>query len=440
MELEFLTNLPVAAIGGIVIGVMLLFLATGMWIAFALGITGVLTLLFITRFDPAQIVALQTYNRATLFVLTSLPMFILTGEILVHTRLSTWLFDGLAPWVVNIPGRLFHTNIVGCTAFAGVSGSSTATTLTIGKVTYRQLHRRGYNDNLAVGSLAGAGTLGLLIPPSIIPIVYAVMVGESVGKLFMAGLFPGLMVAALFSTWIAFRATIHPWVLPTEVEKYTWADRWKGLFLMGPVLSLMLLILGSIYAGIATPTEAAAMGVAGAIFIGVVTKSLTLKQFIDALIATSRTTAFVLLIVTGATILGIATTYLRIPAEIAAGVASVSDNVNVVLFMLGIVYIILGMFLDGISIMVFTLPLVIPIIEDLGLSLIWFEVYLVLLIELANITPPVGFNLYVIRAMSGHSLKTIAVGAIPFMLLLLVGIVILRAFPDLALWLPRTMF
>ena len=438
--MEFFQELPISMITLIVFGVLLLLLATGMWIALALGLTGILAITVFTRFDASQIASLQTWNRSSLFILTALPMFILMGELLVHTRLSRWLFDGLAPWMVWLPGRLLHTNVVGCAFFAGISGSSTATTLTIGRVTYTHLKQRGYDERLAVGSLAGAGTLGLLIPPSVIPIIYAAVVGESVGQLFLAGVFPGLLVAGLFSLWIGIRAKMTPEVVPPEVERYTWEDRWRGLILMSPVLGLMFLMLGSIYSGIATPTEAAGMGVAAAIFLGIVTRSLSFGEFINALLATCRTTSFIMLVIVGATFLGVAAAYVKLPGTIANEVALLTDNVYLVLLMLGIVYVILGMFLDPNSVILLTLPVIIPTIDALGINRIWFEVFLVLMVEMANVTPPVGFNLYVIQAMSGHSIKTIAVASTPFVILLAVAAVIITIFPDIALWLPRTQY
>ena len=438
--MEFLQELPIGVITLIVFCVLLMLLATGMWIALALGLTGILAVVVFTRFDVAQIASLQTWNRSSLFVLTALPMFILMGELLVHTRLSRWLFDGLAPWMVWLPGRLLHINVVGCAFFAGISGSSTATTLTIGRVTYTHLRERGYDERVAVGSLAGAGTLGLLIPPSIIPIIYAAVVGESVGQLFLAGVFPGLMVAGLFSLWIVIRAKITPEIVPPIVEPYTWRDRWHGLILMSPVLGLMFLMLGSIYSGIATPTEAAGMGVAAAIALGLVTRSLNIQAFVSALLATCRTTSFIMLIIVGATLLGVAAAYVKLPGTIATEVAALTDNVYVVLLLLGMVYVILGMFLDPNSVILLTLPVIIPTIDALGINRIWFEVYLVLMVEMANVTPPIGFNLYVIQGISGHSIKTIAVAATPFVMLLALGAVIITIFPDIALWLPRTQY
>ena len=366
--MEFLASIPVGWVAAIALAVMMLLLLTGIPIAFALVMAGVLTLALFTKFNPGDIVGLTAWNRTNSFILVALPMFILTGEILVHSRLSKWLFDGIAPWVVILPGRLLHTNVLGCSMFAAVSGSSTATTLTIGKVTYTELHRRGYDDALSVGSLAGAGTLGLLIPPSMSMILYGFLVGESVGQLFMAGVFPGLLITLLYGMWIVFRVKINPWVVPKIVEPYTWGDRWKGLILMSPVVSLMVLILGSIYTGVATPTEAAAMGVAAALFLALVTRSLNRSQFIDALVATCRTTSFVTLVVVAASIFGLALAYLRIPAVLAEGVTSLSSNTNVVLVLLAVVYIVLGMFLDGFSIMIMTLPVVLPLLDSLQID------------------------------------------------------------------------
>jgi len=437
---EFLHSLSIPEIAALVLCVLLVMLATGMWIALALGLTGILAAELFTPFNMSGIAALQTWNRSSLFVLTALPMFVLTGELVVNTRLSRWLFDGLAPWMVWLPGRLLHTNVAGCAFFAGVSGSSTATTLTIGRVTYTQLHERGYDDRLSVGSLAGAGTLGLLIPPSIVPIIYAAVVGESVGQIFLAGVFPGLMVAGLFSSWIVIRALVTPDIVPPVTETYTWRDRWRGLVLMSPVLGLMALMLGSIYSGIATPTEAAGMGVAAAVLLGVGSRSLGPREFLKALVATCRTTSFIMLIIVGATLLGVAMAYIKLPATIASGVVSATDNVYLVLLLLSIVYVLLGMFLDPNSVILLTLPVIIPTIDALGIDRVWFAVYLILVVEMANVTPPVGFNLFVIQGLSGHSIRTIAIAAIPFVLLLALAVVIITIFPEIALWLPRTRY
>ena len=440
MIVELLQGLSIPEITALVLCVLLVMLATGMWIALALGLTGILAAEVFTPFNMSAIAALQTWNRSSLLVLTALPMFVLTGELVVNTRLSRWLFDGLAPWMVWLPGRLLHTNVAGCAFFAGVSGSSTATTLTIGRVTYNQLHERGYDDRLSVGSLAGAGTLGLLIPPSIVPIIYASVVGESVGQIFLAGVFPGLMVAGLFSLWIVFRALVTPDIVPPVTETYTWRDRWRGLVLMSPVLGLMVLMLGSIYSGIATPTEAAGMGVAAAVLRGVASRSLGRREFLNALVATCRTTSFIMLIIVGATLLGVAMAYIKLPATIASGVVSMTENVYLVLLLLSVVYVLLGMFLDPNSVMLLTLPVIIPTIDALGIDRVWFAVYLILVVEMANVTPPVGFNLFVIQGLSGHSIRTIAIASIPFVVLLAVAVVIITIFPEIALWLPRTRY
>lgn len=416
------------------------FLGAGLWIALALGIAGVVGLYVFTPYPVAEIVALQTWNRSTIYVLTAIPLFVLCAELLITTRLAKWLFDGLAPWLIWLPGRLMHTCVVGCAFMAGITGSSTADCMTIGRINYTELSARGYDKNLAAGALAGAGTLGILIPPSIVPIMFVAVVGGSVGELFLAGIVPGILVAALFSSWIIIRAILTPAIVPPVIEPYTWSDRWRGLLLMSPTLGLVFFILGSLYSGIATPTEAAALSAFAAAVMAVVSRSLTWNQFVDALVSTCRLTSFIVLIIIGATILGIVTSYTRLPATIVADVSYWTKNIYLILFLLSIVYVLLGMFLDPNSVILLTLPVVVPVMDALGVDRAWFCVYLIIMVEIANVTPPVGFNLYVIQGVSGLSLGTVSFAAWPFVFMLLLAATIITVFPQIALWLPRLFY
>jgi C4-dicarboxylate transporter DctM subunit len=424
----------------ILLAMMFLLLGSGMWIGLALGIAGVIGLYLFTPYPVAEIVALQTWNRSSIYVLTAIPLFVLCAELLLTTRLARWLFDGLAPWVVWLPGRLMHTCTVGCAFMAGVTGSSTADCMTVGRINYTELTSRGYDRGLAAGALAGAGTLGILIPPSIVPIMFVAVVGGSVGELFLAGILPGIMVAGLFSLWIIIRTIVDPMVVPPIVEPYTWGDRVRALLKIAPTLSLVGFILGSLYSGIATPTEAAALSVAAALIMALIGRSLTWPQFVEALLATCRLTSFIMLIIVGATLLGIVTSYTKLPATIVADVGQATTNIYLILLLLGVVYVLLGMFLDPNSVILLTLPVVVPVMDALGVDRVWFCVYLILMVEVANVTPPVGFNLYVIQGISGMSLSAVSYATLPFVILLLLSAVIITVFPQVPLWLPRHVF
>jgi tripartite ATP-independent transporter DctM subunit len=418
--------------------VLFLLLGTGVWIGLALlGVAWVGMTLFTS--SPAGDAMITTiWTASSSWALTALPLFIWTGEILFRTRLSEDMFRGLSPWMANLPGRLLHTNIVGCTVFAAVSGSSAATVVTVGKMSIPELRRRGYPERMIVGSLAGAGTLGLMIPPSLILIVYGVTINESISKLFMAGVFPGLVLAGLFMGYVTFWSLLRADLVPPEPTMSLRAKFEHSRFLI-PVVCLILAVLGSIYLGFATATEAAAFGVIGALLLALAQGSLTWKSFISSLMGATRTSCMIALILAGAAFLALAMGFTGLPRALAQWIASLELSPLMLIAAMTVFYIILGCFLDGISAVVLTMAVVEPMIRQAGIDLIWFGIFIVVVVEMAQITPPVGFNLFVLQGMTGHEINYIALTALPFFFLMCLMVAILIAFPELATWLPETM-
>jgi C4-dicarboxylate transporter DctM subunit len=419
--------------------VLFLLLGTGVWVGLALlGVAWVGMTLFTTR--PAGDAMITTiWTTASSWALTALPLFIWMGEILFRTRLSEDMFRGLSPWMANLPGRLLHTNIVGCTVFAAVSGSSAATVTTVGRMAIPELRQRGYPERLIVGTLAGAGTLGLMIPPSLTLIVYGVTINESISKLFIAGVFPGLVLAALFMGYIGVWAILRPHEVPPAEPPMSWRERlYRSRFLI-PVLGLILTVLGSIYLGFATATEAASFGVIGALILAAAQGSLTWESFVASLMGATRTSCMIALILAGAAFLALAMGFTGLPRGLAQWIASLELSPLMLIAALTVFYIILGCFLDGISSVVLTMAVVEPMIRHAGIDVIWFGIFIVVVVEMAQITPPIGFNLFVLQGMTGHEINYIARTAVPFFLLMCAMVVILVAFPELATWLPETM-
>jgi len=421
------------------LGVMAVALASSLWIGFALMGTGMVALEWFRDVPVARMVARDVWSSMTGEGLVTLPLFILMGDILFHTRLSESLFRGLAPWVHRLPGGLLHVNVLGCTIFAAVSGSSAATTATVGRMTLTELAKRGYDRDLAMGSLAGAGTIGLMIPPSIAMIVYGVLAEASILELFIAGVVPGLVLAALYSGWIVYRALTDPSIQPAAGERPTWRERLLALRDLGPVVFLIVAVIGSMYAGFASVTEAAAVGVAGALVVAAAQSTLTWPNLRSALLSTVRTCAMIGLILCGALFLAKAMTLLGVPRGVSEWVQSLGLSPYTLILSLFLVYLVLGCFLDGLSAMVMTLPVALPLVLAAGFDKIWFGIFLVATIELSNVTPPVGFNLFVIQQMTGVPQMRVVRAALPFALLLCVLCALLTAFPDVAAWLPRTM-
>ncbi len=418
---------------------LFLILGSGVWIGLTLsGVAWIGMQLFSTR-PAGDAMAVTIWGSASSWTLTALPLFVWMGEILFRTRLSQDMFRGLAPWMQSLPGRLLHVNVVGCTIFAAVSGSSAATCATIGKMSLPELARRGYPDHLAVGSLAGSGTLGLLIPPSIIMIVYGVTAEVSIAQLFIAGVLPGMMLAGLFSGWLMLWAWRRPQDVPAADTRLSLAERVRASRHLIPVLLLIGGVLGGIYSGIATATEAAALGVVGALLISAAQGSLTWQTFRDSLLGGTRLYCMIALILAGAAFLTLSMGYIGLPRHLAEWIATLGlSKVELLLALMGF-YILLGCFLDGISMVVLTMGVILPTVQAAGIDLIWFGIFIVIVVEMAQITPPVGFNLFVMQGMTGRDIGWIARATAPFFMLLVVGAALLVAFPGIATWLPAQM-
>ena len=416
---------------------LLLLLAAGVWVALALFAVAGVGLWLADAGAIGAIMATTTWGATSAWSLTALPLFIWMGEILFRSRLAEDLFRGLAPWLGRLPGGLLHANILGCGVFAAVSGSSAATCATIGRMTLPELERRGYDQRLAIGTLAGSATLGLLIPPSIILIVYGVSAQVSIARLFLAGVLPGLMLIALFMAWTMLRA---PGRLAAEVEQaLPWSARVAALSRLLPVLSLIVLVIGAIYAGLATATEAAALGVAGALLLAALSGSLSWSNFSEALLAATRTSCMIAFILAGAAFLTVAMGFTGVPRALVEGVTALGLSPMWLLALLTFLFLLLGCFLDGISLVVLTTAVLLPVVLEAGIDPLWFGIYLVLVVEMSQITPPIGFNLFVIQSLTGRDILTIARAALPFFLLMLLAIVLIAAFPGIVTWLPGRM-
>ncbi|MGD9917805.1 MAG: TRAP transporter large permease [Paenirhodobacter sp.] len=428
---------------GIVLALLLGFLGLGVWVFASLGLVAFCALFFLHGMDPMRIgtIAASIVARyAASWELSAIPMFIWMGEIIFRTDISARLFRGLSPFVDYIPGRLLHTNVLGCTLFAAVSGSSPATTATVGRITTGELARRGYDPAITLGSLAGAGSLGLLIPPSIVMIVYGILAGQSVSRLFAAGVVPGLMIAGLYSGYIALRAWKDPTLVPQDRPRHGPAEFGRALVDLVPLMALMVIVLGSIYSGIATPSEAAAVGVVAAIAVTALTGQFSLQLMRQTLMGALRTSAMVSSILIAAALMSTTMGYLHIPADVAAAIAGLELPPWALLIVLSLFYLGLGFFLDGNSIVVMSLPIALPLALQAGFDPIWFGIYLVLMIEMAQVTPPVGFNLFVLQGISGRPIGEVARAAFPFFLLMLLGVLLLALFPGIALWLPDLLY
>jgi len=379
------------------------------------------------------------WGSASGWTLTALPLFIWMGEILFRTRLSSDMFRGLAPWLQHLPGRLLHTNVVGCAIFAAVSGSSAATCATIGKMTLPELARRGYPEDISIGSLAGAGTLGLLIPPSIIMIVYGVTADVSISDLFIAGVLPGVMLAGLFSGYLIFWALRNPDKVPPADAAMSFMEKLRASGSLIPVVLLIGAVLGSIYAGIATATEAAAVGVLGSLILSALQGSLNWQSFKDSLLGGTRLYCMIALILSGAAFLTLAMGYIGLPRHLAEWIATLGLSSFGLLMMMMVFYIVLGCFLDGISMVVLTMGVVMPTVLKAGIDPLWFGIFIVLVVEMAQITPPVGFNLFVLQGMTKREIGYISRVSLPFFFLMIAAVVLIYVFPQIVTYLPMQM-
>ena len=421
------------------ISVLLFFLGTGIWVAISMiGVSAIGMMLFTSR-PVGDAMATTIWGTSSSWTLTALPLFVWMGEILFRTKLSENLFKGLSPWMQKLPGGLIHVNVVGCALFAAISGSSAATVATVGKMSIPELRKRKYPEKLLLGSLAGSGTLGLLIPPSIILIIYGVAVQESIAKLFIAGIIPGIMIALIFMSYVIIWSSLNKEKMPKITENFTFFQKLKRSKQLLPVIILILGVIGSIYSGIATATEAASLGVVGALLLSYFQKSLNIKTFKSSLLGATKTSCMIAFILAGSTFLSLAMGFTGLPRNLAIWIESMSLSPYVLIFVLMIFYIILGMFLDGISAVVLTMAIIEPMIRQAGFDMIWFGIFLVIVVEMAQITPPVGFNLFVLQGMANKDMGFIAKSAFPLFLLMVLAVILVVIFPEIALWMPQQM-
>ena len=419
--------------------VLFLLLGSGVWVGLALlGVAWVGMEMFTMR-PAGDAMMTEIWSSASSWSLTALPLFIWMGEILFRTRLSEDMFKGLSPWMAKLPGGLLHTNIVGCTVFAAVSGSSAATLTTVGKMSIPELRRRNYPERLVIGTLAGAATLGLMIPPSLTLIVYGVTINESITRLFIAGIVPGLVLAVLFMGYIAVVARLSKSYTPDVEPPMSLGRRIANSRFLIPVMLLIALVIGSMYLGFATATEAAAFGVLGALVLAAVQRSLTPSSFVESLMGAMRTSAMIALILAGASFLSLSMGFTGLPVALARWIGSMGLSKFELLMALLVFYMIIGCFLDGISSVVLTIAVVEPMIRQVGIDIVWFGIFIVVVVEMAQITPPIGFNLFVLQGMTGHQMNFIARAAFPMFLIMVLMVFILIAFPGLATWLPAHM-
>ncbi len=426
-------------IATVLLGLLVGLLALGVWVALALFLVGLVAILAFANPPAGLVLATTIWGHSHSWSLAALPLFILMGEILLRSRLSEDMFHGLAPWLGRLPGRLLHVNVFGSAIFAAVSGSSAATAATIGRMAVPELLRRGYPRDMVIGTLAGSATLGLLIPPSIILIVYGVATDQSIARLFIAGVVPGLVLTALFSGYVMLRGLMDPRIAPDPGEHAGWRDRLAALRRLLPVMLLIAGVIGSIYTGIASPTDAAALGVVLSVLIAALSGSFSWRLFGEALLAATRTSAMIAFILAAAAFLSIAMGFVGLPRNLAAWISSLGLGKYELLAALTLFFVVMGCFLDGISVVVLTTSIILPMVEAAGIDPMWFGIYLVIVVEMSQITPPVGFNLFVIQGLTGIDILSVARAALPFFLLLLVGVVLITAFPGLVTWLPEAM-
>lgn len=413
-------------------------LGVGVWISISLLTVGWLGVGLFSNAPAVKAMANALWASSSSWTLAALPLFIWMGEILFRTKLSENLFKGVAPWVGWLPGKLLHVNVFGCAIFAAVSGSSAATVATVGKMSLPELERRGYNRSMSVGSLAGSGTLGFLIPPSLVMIVYGVASETSLVRLFIAGIIPGIILIGTFSGWIIFRSIITPGIVPADEKKFTWRERFSTTREMLPVIILMIAVIGSLYAGVATATEAAAGGVLGALIVSGMSGTLNWKNFQESLMGATKTSCMICFILAGASFLSTAMAYTGIPTALAEWVVSMDPNRFVLIAALWIIYSIMGCFIDGFSMIVLTTSVVLPIIVGAGFDKIWFGIFMVIIIEIAQITPPLGFNLFILQGMTGQEIFSITKAALPFFFLMSFLAALITIFPEIVTWLPST--
>lgn len=421
------------------LGLLIALLAAGVWVAVSLTLVGLTGLILFSNAPAGLVLASTFWGHSHSWPLTALPLFILMGEILLRSRMSDDMFTGLAPWLSRAPGRLLHVNVFGCSIFAAVSGSSAATAATIGRMSIPELTKRGYPESLILGTLAGSATLGLLIPPSIILIVYGVATEQSIARLFIAGILPAVMLITLFAGYVAMRAWMNPDLIPPMDRSYSFREKLRASRRLVPVALLIGGVIGSIYGGLASPTDAAALGVVLATILAWGSGAFSWKLFGEAVMSATRTSCMIALILLGAAFLSVSMGFTGLPRNLAAWISDMNLSVGALLVALTLFFIVLGCFLDGISVIVLTTSIIMPMVTAVGIDPLWFGIYLVIVVEMSQITPPVGFNLFVIQGLTGIDILRIAKAAFPFFLLLLLGVVLICIFPQIVTFLPNLM-
>ena len=414
-------------------------LGSGVWVAFSLMGVGMLGMFLFTEAPLGEVLATTVWGASNSWALAALPLFIWMGEILFRSRLSEDMFAGLSPWLTHLPGRLLHVNILGCGIFAAVSGSSAATAATIGKMSIPELSRRGYPEKMILGTLAGSATLGLLIPPSIILIVYGVATEQSIARLFIGGILPGILLVSLFIGYVVIWSLLNPKLIPEEECNASFMDKLRGAKRLIPIVLLILGVIGSIYSGIASPTDAAAVGVLLALVLSWLTGSLTKQNFLDGLMGATKTSCMIAFILAGASFLTVSMGFTGIPKMLATWISTMGLSPYALLGALTIFFVIIGCFLDGISVVVLTTSVIMPMVEQAGIDPLWFGIFVVIVVEMSQITPPVGFNLFVIQGLTGVNILRVAVAALPFFLLLLLALGLIVVFPSIVTFLPQLM-
>lgn len=431
--------MDVGLLGALLALVLIVLLAAGFWVGMSLFAVGALAIAVFSSAPSGSIMATTSWGQSWSWSLTALPLFIWMGEILFRTRLAEDMFKGLAPWMTRIPGRLMHVNVVGCGIFAAVSGSSAATTATIGRITIPELAKRGYDERMTLGTLAGSATLGLLIPPSIILIVYGVAADVSISRLFIAGILPGLVLIGLFMATIVIWSLLNPSKVPRAEFQMSLAQKLAAAGNLIPIVLLIVGVIGSIYTGLATATEAAAVGVVGALLLSAVTGSLNWDSFKSSLLGATTTSCMIAFILAGAAFLSVAMGFTGIPRELARWISDMHLSPVMLLVALTLFFAVLGCFLDGISIVVLTVAVIMPMVEQAAIDLIWFGIYIVIVVEMSQITPPIGLNLFVIQSLTGRDLLYLARAALPFFLVMVAMVALLVMVPGLATYLPEQM-
>jgi tripartite ATP-independent transporter DctM subunit len=433
--------MDLVSISLLMVVLLIVLLGSGVWIAIALLACGWVGMQFAPGAIPAgSVLATKIWGNAASWELAALPLFIWMGEILFRTKLSEEMFRGLAPWLGRVPGRLLHINVLGCGIFGSISGSSTATCATIAKIALPELKKRGYPEKIALGSLAGAGTLGILIPPSIMMVVYAVAAEVSILQVFLAGFIPGMLVMALYSGYIALWAMANPAEMPSPEPPMTLAEKLRESMNLIPCMLLIVLVFTVLMTGWATATECAAWGVLGSLAIAAWSGSLTWRSFWESVMGSTRLTGAIMLILAGASFMSTAMGYTGIPVALANWVEGLQLSPYMLIAALTVMYILLGTSLDGISMIVLTTVVVLPMVQKAGFDLVWFGIFVVLLVEMAQVSPPVGFNLFVLQTMTGKDSTTVAWAALPFFFLLVVAVAVITVFPEIVMFLPKLIF